>query len=253
MTRKYVAVGAICESRAHNGNLNVISPMLRTNNDTLAAESVRQFHKMIQRSDFPCVGAKSALAQGSLSIVQARNIQSAWNDLQIHRDLMVWSEKWRDDPEGLRSLVIIFEGPLDLDEAQFESAMWERLQSLADKDHWLGQRLDRKVSADPDDPHFSLSFGGEAYFAVGLHPTASRPARRFAQPAIVFNLHSQFERLREEGRFERMRERIMARDIELAGTPNPMLADHGTGSSARQYSGRAVGPEWSCPFRDPRV
>ncbi len=227
--------------------------MLRTNDDTIAAESARQFHEMIQRSDFPCVGAKSALARGSLQIVQARDIQSAWNDLQIHRDLLVWSEKWRDDPEGLRSLVIIFEEPLDLDEGQFEAALWERLQSLADKDHWLGQRLDRKVSPDPDDPHFSLSFGGEAYFAVGLHPNASRPARRFARPAIVFNLHSQFERLREEGRFERMRERIMARDIELAGTPNPMLADHGEGSAARQYSGRAVGPEWSCPFRDPRA
>ena len=218
-----------------------------------SADSTRQFVRMIERADFPCVGAKSALARGSLSIVHARSITSAWNDLQIHRDLIEWSSRWREDFEGLRSLVIIFEGPIDLDEEQFETAMWHRLQSLADKDHWLGQRFDKTVSPDPHDAHFSLSFGGEAYFAVGLHPHASRPARRFAHPAIVFNLHSQFEQLRKEGRFDRMRDRIMARDTALAGTPNPMLADHGETSPARQYSGRAVGPDWSCPFRDPRM
>lgn len=208
---------------------------------------------MIMRPDFPCVGAKSAIARGSLSIVQARDITSAWNDLQIHRDLLEWSEKWRNDPDGLRSLAVVFDGPNDLTEKEFETALWQRLQSLSDKDHWLGQELDEAVSPDPEEPHFSLSFGGEAYFAVGVHPNASRPARRFAHPAIVFNLHSQFERLREEGRFQRMRDRIMARDIELAGTPNPMLADHGESSAARQFSGRAVAADWTCPFRDPRA
>ena len=138
-------------------------------------------------------------------------------------------------------------------EAAFEAALWQRLQSFADKDHWLGQRFDDAVSPDPQDPHFSLSFGGEAYFAVGLHPNASRPARRFAHPAIVFNLHAQFERLREEGRFERMRDRIMARDVALAGDANPMLADHGEASAARQFSGRSVDETWACPFRDPRA
>jgi FPC/CPF motif-containing protein YcgG len=52
------------------------------------------------------------------------------------------------------------------------------------------------VSADPNDPHFSLSFGGEAFFVVGLHPRASRPARRFERPAPIFNLRDQFEQQR---------------------------------------------------------
>lgn len=217
-----------------------------------AQETDRQFRDMVNRPDFPCVGAKSANARGELSIIHGRDITSAWNDLQIHRVLLDWSEKWRNDPDGLRSLAVVFTGPDDLSEKEFEDAMWQRIQSLADKDHWLGQRYDATVSADVDDRHFSLSFGGEAYFAVGLHPRASRPARRFPHPAIVFNLHAQFERLREQGQFDRMRDRIMTRDTALAGAPNPMLADHGEASAARQFSGRAVGPEWSCPFRDPR-
>jgi FPC/CPF motif-containing protein YcgG len=46
-----------------------------------------------------------------------------------------------------------------------------------------------------------------------------------------------------------MREKIMTRDEALAGSRNPMLARHGDASEARQYSGRAVGEAWRCPFR----
>lgn len=207
----------------------------------------------ISARDFPCVGAKSALSTGRLKVVACHRLTSGWDDLRIHKNLMTWSSQYRSDPSGLRSLAFAFDGPVDLDELEFEQAMWERLQSLADKDAWLGQEYDRRVSADPADPHFSLSFGGTAYFIVGLHPNASRPARRFPQPTLVFNLHDQFERLREDGRYDRMRETIMARDVALAGSPNPMLQRHGEASAAAQYSGRAVNDGWKCPFSDRRA
>ncbi len=212
----------------------------------------KELQSFINQSTFPCVGAKSALARGSLETVVARDIRSAWNDLEIHEALLRWSIRYRHAPDGFRSLAVIFEGPLSLQEVEFEGWMWERLQSLADKDAWRGQRYNAKVSSDPSNPHFSLSFGGEAYFAVGLHPMASRPARRFVAPVVIFNLHDQFEALRAEGRYERMRERIIQRDIALAGTPNPMLKRHGEASEAAQYSGRLVSEGWHCPFRDPR-
>lgn len=217
-----------------------------------ALPTARQFEEVVKHGSFPCVGAKSALARGSLSIIHGRNITSAWNDLQIHRELVEWSEKFSGDPTGLRSLVVIFDDPAGLNEQEFENALWQRIQSLADKDHWLGHQYAPHVSGNPDDPHFSLSFGGQAYFVVGLHPAASRPARRFARPAIVFNLHDQFVRLREEGGYERMRARILARDEALAGSVNPMVARHGEASEARQYSGRHVEAAWQCPFQDPR-
>lgn len=213
----------------------------------------REFRAFIERPEFPCVGAKSALARGTLKIVVARDIRSAWNDVQIHDELLGWAYQYRDDPSGLRSLAVVFETAADLSEDDFERCLWERLQSLADKDVWRGQHYDPAVSPDPEDPHFSLSFGGEAFFAVGLHARASRPARRFPYPTIVFNLHDQFERLRAEGRYERMRERIIERDVALAGAPNPMLARHGEASEAAQYSGRQVPSDWTCPFRDRRV
>lgn len=207
---------------------------------------------MISQPEFPCVGAKSALARDNLKVIAGHRLDSSWDDLEIHRALLAWAREYRDSDDGLRSLAVIFDGPLDLSETQFEQLLWTRIQSLADKDAWLGQDYDPRVSSDPADPHFSLSFGGEAFFVIGLHPNASRPARRFAYPMLVFNLHGQFERLREHGTYEKMRETILARDEKLAGDINPMLAKYGESSEARQYSGRMVDDEWQCPFRDRR-
>jgi FPC/CPF motif-containing protein YcgG len=73
------------------------------------------------------------------------------------------------------------------------------------------------------------------------------------RPTLVFNLHDQFERLRLEGSYESMREKIIRRDVALAGGINPMLARFGEVSGARQYSGRLVDDDWRCPFRDARA
>lgn len=207
----------------------------------------------IEDPTFPCVGAKSTLARGTLKTLVCHSLDSGWDDVRIHRALMKWAREYRADPGGLRSLAVVFSGPEDIDERRFEVLMWQRIQSFSDKDRWLGQPYDHRVSADPDDPHFSLSFGGEAFFVVGLHPRASRPARRFPRPTLVFNLHAQFEELRAEGKYERMRERILERDEELAGSINPMLSRHGEASEARQYSGRVTEDGWRCPFRDKRL
>ncbi len=207
-----------------------------------------QMFDYVAARDFPCVGAKAAMAKGTLEVLACTAIDSAWDDLRIHERLLHFAAEYRQDPTLFRSFAVIFEGPGDLSEPAFEKALWARVQSLSDKDVWRGQNYDDRVSPDPENPHFSLSFGGEAFFIVGLHPNASRPARRFGRPTMVFNLHDQFERLRAEGRYEGMREKIMVRDEALAGSRNPMLSRHGEASEARQYSGRAVGSDWQCPF-----
>ncbi|KQU45990.1 hypothetical protein ASG67_15385 [Sphingomonas sp. Leaf339] len=202
----------------------------------------------IAEAGFPCVGAKAAVAKGTLEVLSCNRIDSAWDDLRIHDGLLHFAAAYRADPALFRSFAVVFDEPVTLDEETFERKLWDRIQSLSDKDVWRGQDYDARVSADPDSPHFSLSFGGEAFFVVGLHPNASRPARRFARPTMVFNLHDQFTTLREQGRYETMREKIMVRDEATAGSRNPMLTRHGELSEARQYSGRAVDAVWRCPF-----
>jgi FPC/CPF motif-containing protein YcgG len=209
----------------------------------------RMLHAHVEAAAFPCVGAKAALAKGTLEVLACDRIDSAWDDLRIHDGLLRFAGEYRAEPALFRSFAVVFEGPDALSEAEFERLLWDRAQSISDKDVWRGQDYDRSVSPDPTSPHFSLSFGGEAFFIVGLHPNASRPARRFARPTMVFNLHDQFERLRAQGKYEGMREKIMVRDEALAGSRNPMLQRHGEASEARQYSGRVVEPDWRAPFR----
>ena len=213
-----------------------------------------RFRAFIATPGFSCVGAKSALARDQLRIMVARDISSAWDDLRILPELIDFVRAYREDRRLYQSFVVLFEGPELLGEQAFETHLWSRLQSLSDKDAWLGETVDSRVSQDPEHPHFSLSFGGEAFFVVGLHPGASRLARRFERPALVFNLHDQFERLREQGLYTRLRDTILQRDLQLNGSANPMLARFGENSEARQYSGRAVTADWRCPFsgREPR-
>ncbi len=207
-----------------------------------------RFRSFIIDQSFPCVGAKAALKRDGMRFIVARDFRSAWDDLRILPALLDLASSYRAEPELFQSLVVLFEKGAPDDEQHFELGLWRRLQSLSDKDEWLGQRADPRVAHDPDDPHFAMSFGGEAFFVVGLHPRASRPARRFGTAAMVFNLHDQFETLRSDGRYDKLRSAILLRDEAVAGSINPMLADHGSVSAARQYSGRAVDADWRCPY-----
>lgn len=213
-----------------------------------AVELAVRFKEFIQERAFPCVGAKSALGRNQMTAFIGSDLESAWDDVALVRELVSFAHFYRDHRPMFATFVSFFPQTRDLTEEQFEKALWARIASLQSKDQWLGQDYDTKVSDDPSSPKFSLSFGGQSFFVVGMHPAASRPARQFDVPVLVFNLHDQFERLREMGRYEKLRASILERDEKLAGSINPMLARHGEESEARQYSGRIVGEDWECPW-----
>lgn len=206
------------------------------------------FEQFVKSESFPCIGAKSAMVRDQLVIAEFGDINSAAGDISLRRALGQFVEDLDFDSPVVQSFVAIFSGPTDLSETDFELALWNRLQSLHNLDVVEGRGWAESAARDPESAHFSMGLLGEAFFVIGLHPNASRPARRFEFPALVFNSHEQFERLREDGRFEKMKQIIRTRDQALAGSVNPMLADFGRGSEAAQYSGREVGPDWKCPF-----
>ena len=204
-----------------------------------------EFRAFVQKPDFPCLGAKSVvrLTGYELKVYGALGNQS--NAQTLASDLARFGNEASDD--ALSAFVAVFPHSPPESEIDFERRLWRQLQFLHDvdpaHDEWAAG-----VSADPEDAHFSFSVGGRAFFVVGLHPLSSRLARRFRWPALVFNPHEQFSRLREEGRFEGLRSAIRQRDIALQGTENPNLADFGERSEARQYSGRQTEDDWKCPF-----
>ncbi|WP_426701953.1 guanitoxin biosynthesis heme-dependent pre-guanitoxin N-hydroxylase GntA [Rhodanobacter sp. Col0626] len=207
---------------------------------------MRAFDAFVRQPGFPCLGAKASQGRRRLRTLCAHNIVDARDDRRITDRLQAFAAEVGGQSLFV-SLAVLFPCSARLSEEAFEMALWRRLEAIHAIDR-VRFGWDTSVSDDPASARFSMSVGGKAFYVVGLHPAASRRARRFRCPVLVFNLHSQFERLRADGRYEKLRQAIIQRDIAYSGSANPMLAVHGKSSEARQYSGREVDTQWVCPF-----
>jgi uncharacterized protein len=202
----------------------------------------------ILRADFPCIGAKASLAQGGLTTMIARDIQSSADDQAIHGALLMQAKTIDGNENALASFAVIYEHQNNLDECSFEHALWQRLAGLMAIDAACGIPWCSTASRDVTAPNYAMSVGNNAYFVIGLHPNASRFARRFSHCAMVFNAHKQFDEMRADGRYQRFQAINRARELSSYGSLNPMLADFGKTSEAPQYSGRFVEKTWICPM-----
>lgn len=206
------------------------------------------FREWILQPEFPCVGAKAAFHAGSYDLRVYEELAAEPSTTALARDLLAFAQSDMVDANEYATFVAIFQAPTSMDEAEFEQRLWSQLTQLnridAAKFRW-----DPSVRSDPSHPQFSFSFAGQALYVIGLHANSSRDARTFPWPALVFNPHEQFERLRTDGKWKRMQNTIRERDVQLQGTVNPMLSDFGQSSEARQYSGRAVEENWQPTFQ----
>ncbi len=204
------------------------------------------FDRWVSDADYPCIMAKSVVKTEQYCVRPYDALDDAESARQLAADLTAYAQE--PEPErGYRSFLAVFERPSEaISETEFERLFWATLARVHDAD---GAPWDPSVAADPEHPQFSFSVGGRAFYVVGMHPGASRQARRFPRPLIAFNLHSQFEALRRDGRYQSVRNTIRDRDRALQGSVNPSLQDFGTTSEARQYAGRAAGADWRCPFQ----
>lgn len=212
---------------------------------TLVHEGVRA---LVLSRQYSCVGASSALRQNAYRFALYPPLCSPDVALALAFDLWTFVHDAPSIDSAFTTFIASFEGPVVADEAAFERLLWLTLQQLHDVDA-VHHAWDHSVSADAGSHQFSFSFARTAFFIVGLHAAASRAARRFAWPTLVFNPHQQFQQLKASGHYARFQQVIRAGERSLQGDVNPMLADFGDRSEAAQYSGRHVEPDWQCPFR----
>lgn len=205
------------------------------------------FDSFIRDKSYPCVAARAALAHGNVPCLVAADMESAEEDERILGFIHNFVSGFRKKKDVLQSAAVIFRGPENITEQSYERCFWQRLQALAllDAKHFS---YDPRVSADPSHQNFSFSLAEEAFFIIGLHPASSRPSRRFGYPAIIFNPHAQFDRLREAGQYEKMKSVVRKRDTRYSGSVNPMLQDFGKASESLQYTGRQYDAQWTCPL-----
>lgn len=195
---------------------------------------------------YPCVGAKASINTHQYRLGIYEEMASEKTTQQLSVDLKKYTQVTIDADSDYLTFIAYFTDEIH-SELDFEHKLWHQLQKLHDFESHKGN-WDLAVSSNPEDDNFSFSFGGTAFFIVGLHPKASRIARRISYPAMAFNLHRQFDKLRENDQFENMKKVIRERDINYQGSINPMLEDFGEGQEAPQYSGRRVEKSWKCPF-----
>ncbi len=208
------------------------------------------FRALVQNPRFACAAAKGAFHRGSYRMGMYADLASPPATEGLAHDLALFlrdQDNMEADGEQFSTFIASFEGPGIGDEAAFERLLWDQLQALHDT-RSNGHAWDASVSDNPDDPKFAFSFGGRAFYIIGLHPAASRWNRRFAWPTLVFNAHRQFDLLKADGRYTPLQTAIRSRETALQGNSNPMLANFGERSEARQYSGRSVSDDWRCPF-----
>lgn len=217
--------------------------MMKEGSENIIAE----FESYITDKRYPCVAARAAMSRGNVPCFVAADMGSDEDDARIIQFIYDFILHFQNTNGSLHSVAVIFREPQNITEDVYETFFWQRLQALSNLD---AEKFpyDPHVSADPTDPNFSFSLGEEAFFIIGLHPESARSSRRFKYPAMVFNPHVQFDRLREAGQYEKMKSIVRARDTHYSGSINPMLRDFGEASEAMQYTGRQYDKQWTCPL-----
>lgn len=221
--------------------MNYLSTPLSSKN-ILLLENFKQF---ISQVYYPCVMAKTVFKREQFDFHVYEEMGAINTTQLILNDLDRYLAKANSNDNEFYSFIATFPNSSFEDETTFETAFWHQLQHLHDLDTEV---WDPTVSSDPTDKKFSFSLRGQAFYLIGMHPNSSRIARQAPCPAIVFNLHSQFELLREQGVYQKVRNIIRQRDIELQGSINSMLENFGESSEVKQYSGKPVDEKWKCPF-----
>jgi FPC/CPF motif-containing protein YcgG len=211
------------------------------------AQIIDEYLEFINEKEFPCVVAKAALARNHVKSFVASHMACPASDASILQFLYNFVDQYRLSTESYHSAAVIFKGPVDTDERAFDALLWERLKALSILDK-ANYKHDIRVGADPEAANYSYSVKSEAFFVVGLHPGSERRSRRFKYPALIFNPHAEFEKLRKINRYEKLKGVVRKRDVIFSGSINPMLDDFGNSSEAIQYSGKRHGSEWKCPL-----
>lgn len=218
-----------------------VTPLAQTAHDMLRAH--------ILGEHFPCIGARSAFARGSYRFGFYKDLAHRSSVIAMGRDLRRFVMEY-EQLGDFTTFIASFKYPQQTTEAAFEKLLWQHLQLMHDLDATSG--WDPNYSPNPDDPGFAFSFTNCAFFVVGMHPGASRFARKAAFATLVFNPESQIRRLKEAGEIDKFARTVRDRDIQYQGSINPSLpTDHTTtGGEARVYSGMAHRPNasWKCPF-----
>lgn len=204
----------------------------------------RAIKEFIVDGDHPCLMAQSVVDENTVDTIVLES--SSFKEIKKLYTFIENGVLTKDsDSNVFTSLIAVFPDLEIKDVEEFELFLWDVLYKLNAMDSY---DWDPSVSEKLHDNNYSFSIAGSAFYIVGMFPKSPRKARRMPYVSLVFNWHSQFEKLRKMGVFDHVKKRIRQRDKNLQGSINPMLKDFGTQTEAMQYSGKIVDKNWKCPY-----
>jgi FPC/CPF motif-containing protein YcgG len=213
----------------------------------MTADTRGEVEKFLLGDRFVCLAGRSAWRQGGIVHHHYGRLGGEESARRMAADLEVFVRTRDWDARSFTSFLATFEGPLGVDELEFERLLWQHLQLLheydADAYDWA-----EGYSSDAQSGEFAYSVAGHPFFVIGLHETHVRMGRRPPFPMLAFNSHRQFARIKKAGMWDRLAEKIRKQDIKLQGDINPNLFEYEQLSEARRYSGRPKPEDWRCPF-----
>jgi FPC/CPF motif-containing protein YcgG len=182
-----------------------------------------QFRALVLDTTFPCVGAKAAFHRDTYRFGMYPEMASPAATAGLCQDLRAFVAEQPSIGSNFATFIASFTGPQPEDWSHFDVRIRRQLQFLRDMDSY---EYDRETQADAKSLRASFSFAGRAFFLVEFYAASPHWTRRFAWPTLVFNPRHQFERLREEGKFERFQQVVQARERALQesinrGAPKP--------------------------------
>ena len=154
---------------------------------TLADRVHSALRAFVLDPEFPCVGSRSALNQGSYRFAMYKEMNTPEATEALAHDLQSFSKEVAEIEGEFTTFVVSFDSPKSISPEEFEDRLWKQLAALHEMD---AEAWDPAVSSDVHDPKFGFSFAGMSFFVVGLSPMAERWARRFPWPTLAFNPHA---------------------------------------------------------------
>ena len=151
-----------------------VSAMNDVMKEQVAATILEEFEDFVLDGAYPCIAARAAVSRGHVPCLVANNIAEADDDARILVFIYDFIMQFRKAKTTLHSAAVIFTGPVNISEEDFDTFFWHRLQSLSRLD--AGRfPYDARVSSDPASPDFSFSLGEEAFFIFDVeHRSAAK-------------------------------------------------------------------------------
>lgn len=195
------------------------------------------FKGFVGEKDFPCVAGRTVARTDQYAFCAYPDMTNPQLAEGIMHDMIQFQHEFGipDDPKPngkrFRSFVAAFAEPHITSPLHGAEALYTLLGNMHDVN---AQHYPWKegFSNDMESSDFGYSAGESAFFIAFFHPEAHDAARRSDVTFVVFNSHAMLESLKDEGKFNKLRDIIRSRQDSV----HPYLGNHGEVKEWRQYA-----------------